>query len=1369
MNLHGCGKFLLLCLALPSFCCFSSSASKSQDASARKTIDAQAGGLLELGDGLRLLIPPNSLAASTELSVERIGTGPGGEAEGFTPAAEAFRFSPHGTTFSLETPARLSMRVDAADVSARGLDARTLTLFYFDEEVGRYLSVASAFDPSEGRLTARIEHFSVYVAMARAAQSGNTAPVVAMQTSIPSPIRAGAPVLIRATVRDLSAGSAIAGARLYYRALPDGQTFTMPMSVVPTVLDTWGAIVPGDAIDPAQISSPRDLEYWVVATDNLGLATESTHVIADVARSYNPGTLAVAPTSLRIASGFSQSFAVTGRDSLGTVFPLPTALGEVAGEIGTELRGNLSFVGFTYTAGRVGMGSFTTSFRTHGTLGGTETSAPAAINVLPGALTELEILDEDGMPIKDTRRLAEGHLYAFDARGRDAFGNSVLVLPEWHTAAPGGSTPPTIARDGAVSTLGADGFSALVASLGTVTSTRWVHVEARRMIPLGGAVSSDSGSSPSIAYSGSRPYVVFVEYDSASNRSVVRVRHERNGVWHSDGGPLNQDGLVPGSDPRVATAPDGLPWVALVESDPTTSVPQLHVLRFNGTAWVRVGSPLNLSAGQVAQAPDLKFVGGSAVVAWQEYTSGASQVLVARWDGESWGILGPSLNENVALDASRPLIADLAGEPLVAFLQATSGNSVLVAKRWSASNWSDLSPEGVGLNASSGADAAMPVAAQGPGGTVYLAWLEASGDGRRVVIGHFDGLIWTLDATDVGVVGGTLDAVAIGHSGLAPYLAFSEVFAGESRVYLAALERNGVRLLLGGTPVATAATQPSLAFGPSYDPLVAWREQGGAQAAATVRAAQLSAPLAATPQPEEVVDAGVASNDAGVPTVTTPREFFALLPAQWPDPPPPADVATELPPEEGVDSANSTVRFQCQRTQHDVQVDFDAILGLSGAYADVKPGMLLQGEPLTRGQMIPVPLRRAPLHLTIDLPISTQARQVLEPNSATLQEAVGSLQRQADLELTPAQIPAQVSYSASAVSSFQHASLSAGVNLNFNFLLGSSGISTAFSNSSSKLNVTVMAKLYQPIDTISFADDEFPTESDFLASDVTTADLLEQWSAGTISRSNLPAFVKSITYGRILLFTMTTSEVRSADDLEALVRGSFVGFSGDASVRSHYAEIASRAQIEVLALGGSSADALSAIRSADYSLFFTDARPGTSVPLSYRMQYLRGARNVARTGNALSYVDERCAFSDQVPTSQIQQWHFAVGENSGGIRPVATGIDVQPGDTFSFSAAGSIWAGVLATGCNGPAGWVGWSPDSGSPIGSYAPFSLIARIGNSGWLGVGSGASFSNVSWTGTVELGTNDNVPGNGDNCNTPGFLVDVYRTRTSYTWQPR
>lgn len=148
--------------------------------------------------------------------------------------------------------------------------------------------------------------------------------------------------------------------------------------------------------------------------------------------------------------------------------------------------------------------------------------------------------------------------------------------------------------------------------------------------------------------------MVFVEYDSASNRSVVRVRHERNGVWHFDGGPLNQDGLVPGSDPRVATAPDGLPWVALVESDPTTSVPQLHVLRFNGTAWVRVGSPLNLSAGQVAQAPDLKFVGGSAVVAWQEYSSGASQVLVARWDGESWGILGPSLNENVALDASRP-------------------------------------------------------------------------------------------------------------------------------------------------------------------------------------------------------------------------------------------------------------------------------------------------------------------------------------------------------------------------------------------------------------------------------------------------------------------------------------------------------------------------------------------------------------------------------------------------------------------------------------------------------------------------------------------------------------------------------------------
>lgn len=52
------------------------------------------------------------------------------------------------------------------------------------------------------------------------------------------------------------------------------------------------------------------------------------------------------------------------------------------------------------------MGSFAT-YSNSRTLGGTETSAPAAINVLPGALAELEILDEDGMPIKDTRRLAE--------------------------------------------------------------------------------------------------------------------------------------------------------------------------------------------------------------------------------------------------------------------------------------------------------------------------------------------------------------------------------------------------------------------------------------------------------------------------------------------------------------------------------------------------------------------------------------------------------------------------------------------------------------------------------------------------------------------------------------------------------------------------------------------------------------------------------------------------------------------------------------------------------------------------------------------------------------------------------------------------
>ncbi len=502
----------------------------------------------------------------------------------------------------------------------------------------------------------------------------------------------------------------------------------------------------------------------------------------------------------------------------------------------------------------------------------------------------------------------------------------------------------------------------------------------------------------------------------------------------------------------------------------------------------------------------------------------------------------------------------------------------------------------------------------------------------------------------------------------------------------------------------------------------------------------------------------------GMPSV----DPLAHLPTVWPDPPADSDLTTALADESGIDPAHN-VKFTCQRVRHDVQRNFDSILALGDAYADLLPGMVLQGRPFASGIVTSVPLARAPFSLSIGLPVTNPVARVdaAPINSAVIQAAVSKLQREADAELgSLPDLPARLTFKEETVSSFEQASIEVGVDLNYSGPLASAGLKTSFSTNRSKSETTVFAKLYQPMYTISIADDELPSERAFFAGDANVAAAVQ---SGAIGTDNLPVFVKSVTYGRVVIFSMTSSEVKSSSELKALVHASFSSFSGDASLRTRYESVVSSASIQIMALGGSAAEAATAIQTADYSRFFGPARATTAVPLNFRVQYLKGARPIARIGDALSYTTESCGFQHPIEVIDTRSWNARVTECSGGTRPVATGIDVLPGDDFSFTAVGSIWAGVFATGCNGPAGWGGQANNS-APLPGQSQFALIGKLGNSGWHILGGQRSFPNVSWTGSLELGTNDDIPCNGDNCGPagmPGFQVTISRTRKTMGWE--
>jgi hypothetical protein len=490
-----------------------------------------------------------------------------------------------------------------------------------------------------------------------------------------------------------------------------------------------------------------------------------------------------------------------------------------------------------------------------------------------------------------------------------------------------------------------------------------------------------------------------------------------------------------------------------------------------------------------------------------------------------------------------------------------------------------------------------------------------------------------------------------------------------------------------------------------------------------------------------------------------------VLRTPWAQPPPAKNVVTSLDAIEETDET-AGVKAMCTRTHHDVQRNYDDIIYLGSANSGLLPGVWLQGEAFTNGVIAPVPLRRSRACLYTDAPAANPVACVDSADAASLRQAVATLQQQIDQHMGP--LTAQISFQQESTSSLQASMLAAGAKFSYSGPALSAGFGLDYGSERSRSAVTVTVALRQVLYTVSLADDVYATGTSFLAADLTEDEIQAQLEAGVISETNLPVYVKAVTYGRVLLFTITSSEVKSTDELRLAVRAAYLGASGDASLQTRYQSVVQTAQVRVLAMGGSQDDAMEAVRTGDFSLFFQPVRAVNAVPVSFRANYVGGTRPTATIGDALQFVEEDCTFQRRALEPQTQSWQYTVGQRTGGRWPVITGIDVQAGDTLIISGSGVIWAGVFATGCNGPGGWGGgWQANTASPIPGQSPFALIGRVGTSGWFMVGGRVEIGNAPWSGTLELGTNDDDPLSGDDCGGSGFTVRIERTRNVSVWR--
>ncbi|MBN2158218.1 MAG: hypothetical protein JW807_02395 [Spirochaetes bacterium] len=445
----------------------------SGDKSGSTLIPAATGGVVQLNDEVKLTVAPEALAEDLTISIERTSSVPAGEADGLSPFGQAYRFLPQGTGFDLGEPAVLEMYYDAAELARLGLSPQTIQICYYDEELKCYVPVNCFVDTVQHKVTALIEHFTIYLPMAMALLPTNNEPYVGLLAPWPTTIRAGAPIYVRATVTDYD--GAIAGATLRYCKLHGagaGVWYEVRMAKETGSTDgfqTYGYLLPASFLTDADLGDGNDLEYTVQATDNLGAVRTSGVRRYNVTRTYQPGSLFINPPAVDIAAGFERFMLARGVDSNDRTFSLVPETFVMAGGSGVlENRFSLGILLSATTPTPAGTPDQLT-------IGFDGESASASISVYAGELESIEILDTSGISIPGDLFLSEGTSYAFDVVGRDGYGNTIPVIPVWSADASIGAMDP----DGILDTTGCLGPGVVTASLGYFTDTQNVYVQSR--------------------------------------------------------------------------------------------------------------------------------------------------------------------------------------------------------------------------------------------------------------------------------------------------------------------------------------------------------------------------------------------------------------------------------------------------------------------------------------------------------------------------------------------------------------------------------------------------------------------------------------------------------------------------------------------------------------------------------------------------------------------------------------------------------------------------------------------------------------------------------------------------------------------------
>lgn len=372
--------------------------------------------------------------------------------------------------------------------------------------------------------------------------------------------------------------------------------------------------------------------------------------------------------------------------------------------------------------------------------------------------------------------------------------------------------------------------------------------------------------------------------------------------------------------------------------------------------------------------------------------------------------------------------------------------------------------------------------------------------------------------------------------------------------------------------------------------------------------------------------------EIGNPEAPLINDHIRQLPL-WVDQTIPASWDSVLEPL-NLENEDDKIPFICDNHSIGISVATEDIISVGSNFGKIWPGALIEGNSLESGDLKLINIDRAPITINTNLPINKTFREIDNPNSVTVQQGISEMQIESGLMPDGARAGAGIMNTrVEEYTTFIQAMLSVGISAGFTEpqskikLSGEAGVSLEREQNTH----SVIVKFVQNTFTVRLADDLIETPADFFANTVTAEDLTKLENSGTMSSSNVPLYIESVTYGRFLLFTMTSTTVKTAAKLNAAVEASWDKYAHAGGELSAEFELAlSSKQTKIFSAGGSEEGANAAVAELDWSKFFVEAPVTTAVPISFVARTLNGRKKVVLIDNTAFKQRGNCESPEQI-------------------------------------------------------------------------------------------------------------------------------------------